>query len=85
MGLTSLWSDAYPARYAFPNPVSTADSDRIYDACMKVGSDPRRDGTPCNGSWLIDLTWSRYKAKVVDDDPASNTPFPFDVVVGEVE
>lgn len=48
--------------------------DNIFDACLIVDTDSVPDyGPPFTETWIIDIPWTEYIAKVVDDDPGINT------------
>lgn len=71
---------ASPYRTRFANHAFGSISDDIYDACLKVDIDSNPDAPPHsnngNGDWAIGWIWDNYKAKVVDNNPATSTGYP---------
>ena len=70
------WNDG---RSKFGNHAFGALNSNIYDASLRVDTDPNPDApphSPSDGSWATGWSWSIYKAKVVDDNPSTSTGDP---------
>ena len=57
-------------RTSFGNHAFGTLGSNIYDACLKVDTDANPDAAPHTESWAIGWSWSTYKDKVIDDNPA---------------
>jgi hypothetical protein len=64
-------------RSRFGNHAFGSISDNIFDACLTVDTDSDPDfGPPFTETWMINQVWNSYKAKVVDNNPSTNTSYP---------
>lgn len=69
--------NSYPQRTPFGNHAFGCLGTNIYDACLKVDTDSNPDyGPPHTESWATGWSWTNYKSKVVDNNPATNTGNP---------
>jgi hypothetical protein len=67
------WGDA-EGRSRFGAHAYGRIGDNIFDACLTVDTDSVPDyGPPFTETWMTDVPWTGYIAKVVDDDPGTNT------------
>lgn len=58
-------------RSYFGNHAFASLNDRIFDACLTVDTDiDPDDGPPFKMTWMINIPWETYKAKVIDDYPS---------------